>query len=200
MASLGGVAGKFRYASAWAGLAVGALLFAFGYWTAIRDQKADIAAQRQRLAELEQDLERGQVAARDLPRFREELRRRELRLDRLLRVLPARRNTSELMRRIRQLTEQGNLDLVLFRPDEFVERGFYSEWPIAIQVDGTYHNLGTLFDRVSHLPRIVDVDDLQITALQDREAGGDRTIHASFTAKTFIYTEPAAGEPEEETP
>lgn len=187
-----GLGGTSWYSSALAGLIVGSLLFAAGYWVVVRGKRAEIEAQRQHLAELEQKLERGRAATRDLPAAREELRRHQLRLDRLLRVLPARRNTSDLMRRIRRLTEEGNLDLMLFRPGDFVERGFYSEWPIAIQVDGTYHNLGVLFDRISHLPRIVNVDELLITPLPAGSARGDRTVHASFTAKTFIYTESAA--------
>lgn len=195
-----GLGGTSWYSSALAGLIVGSLLFAAGYWVVVRAERAEIEAQHQHLAELQQRLERGRAASRDLSRAREELRRRQLRLDRLLRVLPARRNTSDLMRRIRRLTEEGNLDLTLFRPGDFVERDFYSEWPIVIQVDGTYHNLGVLFDRISHLPRIVNVDELLITPLPEGSARGDRTVHANFTAKSFIYTETAAQEPQGESP
>lgn len=195
-----GLGGTSWYSSALAGLIVGSLLFVAGYWMVISRQKAELEARRQHLAELEQKLVQGRDATRDLPRSRDELRRRQRQLDRLLRVLPVRRNTSDLMRRIRRLTEQGNLDLTLFRPGDFVERDFYSEWPIAIQVDGTYHSLGVLFDRISHLPRIVNVDELRITPLPEASARGDRTVHATFTAKTFIYTDSAAAERGGEAP
>lgn len=195
-----GLGGTSWYSSALAGLIVGSLLFVAGYWMVISRQKAELEARRQHLAELEQKLVQGRDATRDLPRSRDELRRRQRQLDRLLRVLPVRRNTSDLMRRIRRLTEQGNLDLTLFRPGDFMERDFYSEWPIAIQVDGTYHSLGVLFDRISHLPRIVNVDELRITPLPEASARGDRTVHATFTAKTFIYTDSAAAERGGEAP
>jgi Tfp pilus assembly protein PilO len=36
-----------------------------------------------------------------------------------------------------------------FTPGEFVPKEFYSEWPIDISLDGTYHNLGSLLRRMS---------------------------------------------------
>ena len=71
---------------------------------------------------------------------------------------------------------------------EFVDRDFYSEWPIKVDLLGTYHELGLFFDRLSRFSRIINVDDLQITPLR-RGEGEHFTIHARFTQKTFIYKE-----------
>ena len=128
-----------------------------------------------------------------LPQFREEVRRLELELEKLLRILPARRNTPELLRRIRQLTEQGSFDLLRFTPGNFVDRDFYSEWPIAIHLNGSYHNLALFFDRVGRFSRIINIENLKIATLA-RSAKG-HSISASFTAKTFIYREPPPPEP-----
>ena len=40
-------------------------------------------------------------------------------------------------------------------------RTFYQEWPINVDVEGTYHNLGLFFDRVGRLSRLVNVGNLQ---------------------------------------
>jgi type IV pilus assembly protein PilO len=193
MAIQTGLEGKPWYVSALAGLAFGAVLFFLGFWFFARPMKKEIEQKQGRLTELQAKIQEGRAAERQLPQFREEVRRLELQLDKLLRILPARRNTPELLRRIRALTEQGNFDLIQFRPGNFRDKDFYSEWPIFIQLNGTYHNLGMFFDRVSHFSRIVNVDNLNITALRGRRAG-DHTIHATFTAKTFIYKEPPPAE------
>src|SRR6476620_4014735 len=90
----------------------------------------------------------GVAAEQRLPHFREEVHRLELELDKLLRILPARLNTEDLLRRLRALAEQGDLELVRITPGNLTDQDFYSEWPIQIALNGTYHNLALFFDRI----------------------------------------------------
>ena len=176
------------------GAIIGVLAAAGIYYGAnkflLKPKQATLAAESNRLTELQAKIQEGRTAQQQLPRFREEVRELELELEQLLRILPARRNTPELMRRIRQLTEQGDFDLLRFDPGEYFDREFYSEWPIAINLNGGYHELATLFDRISRLPRIINVENLRIGAV----AGADsrHTITADFIAKTFVYKEDEA--------
>ena len=139
-------------------------------------------------AQLQAKIQEGRAAKQQLPRFREEVRKLELELDRLLRILPARRNTPELLRRVRSLAEQGDFALLRFTPGRFIDRDFYSEWPININLRGNYHNLALFFDEVGRFSRIINIEGLRI----DANRRGDRrhTIGATFTAKTFVYQEP----------
>ncbi len=91
------------------------------------------------------------------------------------------------------MTEQGSFDLLRFTPGNFTDRDFYSEWPIAIRLNGSYHNLALFFDRVGRFSRIINIEKLKITALPNSLKG--HTISASFTAKTFIYREAPPPEP-----
>ncbi len=36
----------------------------------------------------------------------------------------------------------------------------HAEWPIALQLEGSYHNLGLFLDRVSKFPRIINIGNL----------------------------------------
>jgi Tfp pilus assembly protein PilO len=141
-----------------------------------------------KLTDLQAQIQKGRAAKEKLPQFREEVRRAELELEKLLRILPARRNTPELLRRIRQLTEQGNFSLLRFKPQNFVNRDFYSEWPIQISLTGTYHNLAMFFDRISRFSRIINIDSLKVAAVRPNAQG--HTLSANFVARTFIYREP----------
>ncbi len=189
MAMQTGLEGKPWFYGAGLGLLLGGLLVAGGYYFVFAKQYDQIAAKDRHLAELQVKIQEGRAAKQKLPQFREEVRRLELELDKLLRILPSRRNTPELLRRIRQLTEQGAFDLLRFTPGNFVDRDFYSEWPITIQLNGTYHNLALFFDRVSRFSRIINIENLKVQALQ--RPGKAHTINASFIAKTFIYKDPA---------
>ena len=193
MAIQTGLEGKPWYYGASIGLLLGALLVAGGYYLLFTKQYDQIAAQDKKLAELQVKIQEGRAAKQKLPQFREEVRRLELEIDKLLRILPSRRNTPELLRRIRQLTEQGAFDLLRFTPGNFIDRDFYSEWPITIRLNGTYHNLALFFDRVSRFSRIINIENLKVAALANSPKG--HTINASFVAKTFIYKEPTDEEP-----
>jgi type IV pilus assembly protein PilO len=189
MAIQTGLEGKPAWQGALVGLLCAAALVGGGYYFKFSKQYAELERMEQQLAGLQQKIQEGRAAKAKLPQFREEVRRLELELEKLLRILPARRNTPELLRRIRQLTEQGNFSLLKFTPGNFVDREFYSEWPIAVRLNGTYHNLALFFDRIGRFSRIINIENLKISALPRSPEG--HTIAATFTAKTFIYKETA---------
>ncbi len=188
MALKTGLEGKPWYIGLAAGMVVGLVLFALAYWRVVQPRVDEFEAEEAKLAELQNKIQEGRAARQELPKFREEVRQLELELDKLLRILPARRNTPDLMRRIRSLTEQGDFALKSFNPGSFTDQEFFSEWPILIEVEGTYHNLALFFDRISRFSRIINIEDLEISARTAKT--GTHTIGARFAAKTFIYKEP----------
>lgn len=188
--------GKPWYVGGAIGLVLAAALVFVAHWQLLTPLKSEIRAKEAKLAELQVKIQEGRAAAAKLPQFREEVRRLELELDKLLRILPARRNTQDLLRRIRQLTEAGNFDLLRFTPGNFRDQEFYSEWPITVSLDGTYHSLALFFERVSRFPRIINIENLKIKPYRGRRP---HTINASFVAKTFIYKEtPPAPPPQQQ--
>ena len=202
MALKTGLEGKPWYVGLGVGLGVGLLLFGAGYWRLLQPMREDYDRSEAQLASLQSKIQEGRAAKQELPKFREEVRQLELELDKLLRILPARRNTPDLMRRIRSLAEQGDFTLRAFTPGVLTDKEFYSEWPIKVDLDGSYHNLALFFDRISRFSRIINVENLEIKALpQVKNPKGPaeanpHTINAKFTAKTFVYKEP---EPEDTT-
>ena len=156
---------------------------------------ADIKKKKGELDGLNEEIRKGRSAERKLSQFREEVKRLELELSKLLLILPSQRNTKELIKRVEALARQGDFGLKKFTPGEFIRKDFYSEWPIDIQVDGTYHNLALFFDRMSRFSRIINVEELKIQGMENQP---NKSIAASFVAKTFIYsadeeTQPKAG-------
>jgi len=182
-----GLEGRPWYFGLLAGLLIGAGLFWGAHYLFFSPMKADVSGLQRRLDDLQTQIQEGRSAQARLPQFREQVRRLELELDKLLRILPARLNTQEILRNVRTLAEQGDFDLKKFQPGELVDREFYKEWPIQIDLDGQYHNLAVFFDKIRRYPRIFNIENLRLDATRV-QAGGPHTLSTSFIAKTFVYS------------
>lgn len=176
------------------GIGIGLLLAAavvFGAkYFLVDDIDSQIRAADGKIKELDTKIEQGRSAQRKLPQFREEVRRLELELEKLRRILPSTRNTEEIVKKIKSLVDQGDFVLSKMTFPKLVQAQSgdpYAEWPISITVDGRYHNLAILFNRLSNFSRIMNVEQIKIAALPTQT---DRTITSDFVAKTFVYVEP----------
>ena len=184
----------------WVGLIVGIVLAGGVLWAVdsfvVKDIKQDITDADTRIAELDQKIQQGRAAERKLPQFREEVKRLELELEKLRRILPSTRNTEEIIKKIKSLVDSGEFTLnrLSFPPLGTQSSDPYVEWPISISVDGRYHNLAILFNRLSNFSRIMNVEQIAVTALPVQT---ERTISADFVAKTFVYVEPKEATPTE---
>jgi len=174
-------------------LLAGGLVYA-AHWFLVGPINEEIAGADAQIADLDKKIEQGRTAQRKLPQFREEVRRLELELEKLRRILPSTRNTDEIIKKVKSLVDQGDfvLNKMAFPHPGAPGEDPYVEWPISISVVGRYHNLAILFNRLSNFSRIINVEQIAITAMQIQT---DRTISADFVAKTFMYVEPKEQEP-----
>jgi len=175
------------YVAAIVGIVLGAAVFTVMHLYVFKDIKVEIVRLEEKIDDLEREIEKGLAAKADLPRLEEDIRNYEIELGRLRKILPTRRETDNLIKRAKQLTERGGFRLTRFTPGTYEDRGFYLEWPIRVGLDGTYHELGLFFDHLSRMSRIINVNDLTIKPL--KRSGGNDTIHAEFVQRTFIYKE-----------
>lgn len=190
-----GLEGKPWYWGAGVGVVLVGVLTVVGYQMQIKTMVQQREAYDRQIVELQAKISRGLAAKAKLPQFREEVALLEVQLEKLLRILPPRRDVQDVLRRFRALAEQEDFVLSEFRPGSEIEKDFYYEWPIAVKLTGTYHSLARFFDRMSRFSRIFNVDNLRIDQAR-RSESAQHTINASFTAKTFVYKqpeEPAAG-------
>ncbi len=162
---------------------------AFYYYYEMPRQAA-IATQAVELSAIRARISTGQATARQLPEFRAQVTELEARLDSLKPILPDERDAGDLLRRVQTLAVQSNLVIRGFRPQAINVKEMHAEWPISLQLEGTYHNLGLFLDRVSKFPRIINIGALTL-APSDGAAASTMTI--SCTATTFVLVEqPAA--------
>jgi type IV pilus assembly protein PilO len=178
-----GLEGKPWWVGVAIGLGLGLAAALLGYQLQIKDLLVEQKRNTAEIVELQGKISRGLAAKAKLPQFREEVALLEVQLEKLLKILPPRRDVQDVLRRFRALAEQEDFVLSEFRPGQEVQKDFYNEWPITVRLRGTYHNLARFFDRMSRFSRIFNVDNLQITQSRTRD---QHTIQASFNAKTFV--------------
>ena len=154
--------------------------------------EATVVAQNAQLTQLNQDVAASLARQQQLAEIREESEALQVQLDALKPILPLERETDQILRQVQQAATESSLRILRVSPRATVDNEFYSEWPIDMQVEATYHNMGLYLDRIRDLERIVNITGLQMTA-----AGGGLTssVSATFTATTFVYREeePPAG-------
>src|SRR5213075_1953448 len=186
--------GKPWYYGIGIGLALAAAVVWLANWQLIAPTDEDIKKADAQIKELDTKIEQGRSAQRKLPQFREEVRRLELELEKLRRILPSARNTEEIIKKVKSLVDQSDFILhkMTFPHPAAPGNDPYVEWPISISVSGRYHNLAILLNRLSNFSRIMNVEQIAISALGVQT---ERTIGADFVAKTFMYVEPKAPEP-----
>jgi type IV pilus assembly protein PilO len=152
--------------------------------------QAQHAAKEGELTQVRARIDRGMATARQLPEFRKEVTELQARLESLRPILPEEKDAADLLRRVHTLAVQSSLTIRGFKPQEIKTRELHAEWPIRLELEGTYHNLGMFLDRVSKFPRIINVSDLLIVGKTEPEP--DATIAVTCTATTFVLLEPAA--------
>ena len=120
---------------------------------------------------LQAEVENARTTAARLPEFRREVERKEATLQALSRILPSEKEVDDLMRKVQQLAAESSLDVLRFHPETLRPQDFYAEFPITLDLDGSYHNLAYFFDRLSRLSRIVNVTNLNVEAKRKSPAG-----------------------------
>jgi type IV pilus assembly protein PilO len=174
----------------WPGpLKVLVLIFAFGaalaagyffYLTPRLEEHAQLQAKEQTLR---QDFEKKAGDAANL----EELKRQRIEMEdsfgALLRQLPS---DTEVPGLLEDITLTGldaglSFNVIDLQPERQAE--FYIELPIAITVEGSYHDMGTFVSGVANLSRIVTLHDFQIKPV----GRGGETLSMQIEARTYRY-------------
>ena len=109
--------------------------------------------------------------------------------ERLSQMLPDKGEIVDLMRNITEVGRLAGLDFVLFNPKE---AGFLKEQvaeiPIEIQVRGSYRELADFFSKVDHLPRIVNFEQILMSASKLTESAV--ILEAHLIAKAYRLLTP----------
>ncbi len=153
----------------------------FGLWSGQKEQLEQLQAEETRLkGEYRSKLQQA-INLDELRKQREQVSQFVLTLEK---QLPSKSEMDALLSDINQAGVGRGLDFELFRPGQTNVREYYAELPIAVKLAGKYHDLGAFASDIANLPRIVTLNNLNVTTGRT----GNLTLDA--TAKTYRYLDP----------
>jgi len=167
----------------------GVLVLGVYAWLAYLPARAELRAAEARERDLERNVSEVRAIVSNLGAFEAEIADLEQQLKQALRQLPDSTELPGLLTDVTSLGKDAGLEFKAFRPKDEINRDFYAEVPIEIEFSGNFHDIARFFDKVSKLPRIVNVSELKME-IADQKA--DSTlIKVKGEATTFRFIENA---------
>ena len=181
------------YAQVGAFVALAVLGCGIFYYYYEQPVRADIDSRQTQLQALRADITKGLTTAKKLPEFRQEVTDLESRLANLKAILPEEKDAADLLNRMQTVAAQSSMTIKGFKPSPTVTKQLHAEWPIALELEGTYHNLALFLDRVGKFTRIVNISGLNVKGKEKPEPNA--TITATCVATTFVLLDKPAPAP-----
>lgn len=162
------------------------LLLLGGWWFVWADQLAELETKQREEETLRQQYLDKKRQAVNLDLYIQQLAEIDRSFGALLKQLPDKSEVEALLIEVNQAGLGRGLQFELFRPGAEVIKDFYAELPIAVKINGSYHDLGAFAADIAKLPRIVTLNNISIAPMKD---SGMLTLDA--TTKTFRYLDDA---------
>jgi len=162
----------------------------FGYF-AIYPQYKKVSDLKADYEKLENELRQATIPAARLPKLKKQLAAAEAKFKIAGKALPEKEEIPSLLAAISRSGQDAGLEFHLFQPQAEINKDFYAEIPVSIKIQGSYHNVGIFFDKVSNLPRIVNIRDIKIKPL----SASIGKLTASCTAVTYKFVEEESTKP-----
>ncbi len=142
------------------------------------DNQARIEKQEAQLLKLQQQAQHRTQFMREVERLKQRLREAE-------EQLPKQAEIPKLLRDIAYEAQQSGLRLDRFENQPESQQGDFAQLPVKMSVRGSYNEIAVFFDRLAKMPRIVNVNDLQMN--QPKLENKKIVVGSSFTATTYRF-------------
>jgi type IV pilus assembly protein PilO len=150
--------------------------------------QTEIAAKQENVNQLTQVIAKSLQQKMVLDQFKKEAAELQAKLNELKQVLPLEKETDEILRAVQRSASSSALRILRVGPRSIIDHEVYTEWPIDMEVIGTYHNIGAFLDKIRQLPRIVNIGALRISSrASEGQAAFTTSVGATYTATTFVY-------------
>lgn len=183
-----------------------AYFYYFFYLQAALERKGTLES---KLAELRQDVAAKQKVAAEKDKYIRDLKKLRETFQLALTKLPDKKEIPGLFESVSVAGGNSGINFLLFEPlpviirtdaekkgnDEGGDKGgkakpedekFYTDIPISVKVSGTFQNTLEFFDKVSKLPRIINVENL-VLGERKQAKGKENEIITSCVIKTYMF-------------
>jgi len=166
---------------------VGVILIGLFYFLFYKPKNAQLKSVKAERAKVEEEVGRLQAKKVALDKIEAEILILNKSLKELEAIIPQKKEQSDILSSLHQLATNSRINIDKFIPKGEIDKDYYYEWQLSIEITGNFHNLATFFDRLGRFHRLFTVDSFAIKALPAQSEAS--TISAAFIAKTYIYRE-----------
>ncbi len=156
------------------------------YFTYYQQKAKKIESLNQQKVSLIQQVKEVKQKASNLAKFEKEMAEAETLFLEMAALLPKEKEIPKLLKDISALGQNVGLDFLTFKPLADIPKDFYAEIPVTINVRGPYHNMGSFFDQVSKLERIVSVSNVKMSS--PKKEGGEMLLNSDCKLVTYRFT------------
>ncbi|MCS6884220.1 MAG: type 4a pilus biogenesis protein PilO [Acidobacteriota bacterium] len=149
--------------------------------------RQDTRKKSEEVAKLREENRKGAIVRDNLKAYQQRYAQAQDELNSLRELLPEDVEISKVLENIQQQAGEQKLVIRVFSPKDSVNKSFYKEKPINVQVSGLYNNLGRFFQQIATYRRIVNVSDVEIRKANEQTEA--RNIDASFTVTAYFASE-----------
>lgn len=172
-------------------LAATILLVVGDYFLFVSDQLAEIETldhEEDPLGKLQTThtkLVQKQEQASHLTEYKREVERLKQQVKEAQEQLPTQAEIPKLMRDVAYEAQQSGLVIKRFELTSEQQKGAFSAVPVKMAVEGSYHEVAVFLDRLSKMPRIVNVTQIKLTS--PRVVNKKIVLAADYLATTFRF-------------
>ncbi|CAM3778066.1 type IV pilus inner membrane component PilO [Rheinheimera salexigens] len=159
------------------------LVCTLSYFLMIDSQIDELAVAENKETELRQVFRTKYASAVNLEAYKLQMVEMEKSFSSLLKQLPTTHETPGLLDDVTYVGTTSGLTFIRINWEPEIEKEFYTELPIKIEVIGDYHQFGNFVSEVAKLPRIVSLHDFTIQTEKDER------LRFNVVAKTYRYKE-----------
>jgi len=177
----------------WYGYVVVALIiFGLFYFIHYKPKNDELKSIREERIQVEKEVEMLKQKKEELDQIEQEIKIMNVQLKSLEAIIPQEEEIDVILRRIQQLAYDSRIDIIQFVPKPLINKEFFSEKPISMELTGNYHNIAIFFSKISNFSRLFTMENFSIRALRDQTEA--LTVRTNSTAKTYIFHEEAVQE------
>lgn len=162
------------------------LIFGLYFYFLYVPKSKELSGLKVQLSTLESERITKKATADNLPIFQKEIKRLNEKLKRALVKLPSATEIDQLLIEIPVKASESGLEILGFRPEMEIRKGFYAEVPLSITFSGRYLDAASFFDRLANMPRIVHVDNIMLKP-QAGKQGREVVLDASVVITTYRF-------------
>jgi len=166
------------------------LIFALAFFFYFKPQNTKLKVLTAERVKVEGEVQNLKQKKRELDKIEADIVAMTAKLKTLEVNIPQRKEIADILRQIQALAYDSRLDVLRFAPGTEINKDYYAEWPIPIQVSGNFHNLGMFFDKLSKFARVFTIENFSLKTLTRQT--DLNTVSANWTAKTYFFAEPTA--------